>query len=118
MRRRMKASRIQRDVDILNHVMEDLDDFKYILKSKAAAWADLEKKRKKSRRKKHDAIEELRLRAEPPSEEEFKEVYRKCKFALNLITKLGHHLSAPSASELQAAIFSHYVSHFVSINKG
>ena len=40
--------------DILNHVMEDLDDFKYILKSKAAAWADLEKKRKKSRRKKHD----------------------------------------------------------------
>jgi hypothetical protein len=40
--------------DILNHVMEDLDNFKFILKSKAAAWADLEKKRKKSRRKKHD----------------------------------------------------------------
>ena len=40
--------------DILNHVMEDLDNFKFILKSKAAAWTELEKKRKKSKRKKHD----------------------------------------------------------------
>ena len=64
------------------------------------------------------AMDELRLRAEPPSEEEFKEIYSKCKFALNLIAKLGHHLSAPSASELQAGIFSVYISHFVSINKG
>ena len=35
-------------------MMEDLDDFKSILKSKAAAWTELEKKKKKSKRKKHD----------------------------------------------------------------
>ena len=63
------------------------------------------------------ALEELKERAEPPSEVEFMEIYRKCKFALNLIAKLGHHLSAPSATEFQAGIFSRYISHFVSINK-
>ena len=64
------------------------------------------------------ALEALRLKAEPPSEDQFSETYKKCKFGLNLIAKLGHHLSAPSASELQAGIFSNYISHFVSINKG
>ena len=64
------------------------------------------------------ALEALRVKAEPPSEEEFKEMYGKCKFALNLIAKLGHHLSTPSASELLAGIFSNYIAHFVSINKG
>ena len=64
------------------------------------------------------ALEALRAKAEPPSEDEFKETYKKCKFALNLIAKLGHHLSAPSASELQAGVFSNYISKLVSINKG
>ena len=63
-------------------------------------------------------LEALRQKAEPPTEAEFKETYGKCKFALNLTAKLGHHLSAPSASELQAAIFASYISHLVSINKG
>lgn len=40
--------------DILNHVMEDLDNFISLLKSKTTAWNELEKKRKKSKRKKHD----------------------------------------------------------------
>ena len=40
--------------DILNHVIEDLDEFIRLLKSKAAAWNELEKKKKKSKRKKHD----------------------------------------------------------------
>ena len=64
------------------------------------------------------ALEALRQKAEPPSEAQFKETYSKCKFALNVIAKLGHHLSAPSASELQAGIFSNYIAHFVLINKG
>ena len=40
--------------DILNHVIEDLDDFIRMLKNKAAAWNELEKKKKRSKRKKHD----------------------------------------------------------------
>ena len=42
--------------DILNHVIEDLDEFIKLLKTKTAAWNELEKKKKKSRRKKHDGV--------------------------------------------------------------
>ena len=42
--------------DILNHVIEDLDEFIKLLKTKTAAWNELEKKKKKSRRKKHDGM--------------------------------------------------------------
>ena len=35
-------------------MIEDLDDFIRVLKSKAVAWNELEKKKKKSKRKKHD----------------------------------------------------------------
>ena len=40
--------------DILNHVIEDLEGFIHLLKTKAAAWTELEKKKKKSKRRKHD----------------------------------------------------------------
>ena len=59
------------------------------------------------------------MKAEPPSDEEVKDAYSKCKLALNLAAKLGHHLSSPSASQMQAGIFSSYISRYVSlINKG
>ena len=40
--------------DILNHVFDDMERFMKLLKDKSAAWNDLEKKMKKSKRKKHD----------------------------------------------------------------
>ena len=40
--------------DILNHVFDDLEAFIMLLKQKAAAWSELERKMKKSKRKKHD----------------------------------------------------------------
>ena len=43
--------------DILNHVFHDLDGFMGLLTSKAAAWVELEKKKKKSKRKKHDGMQ-------------------------------------------------------------
>lgn len=90
-KRTMKASKIQRDVDILNHVLDDLESFMSTLKDKASAWAELEKKGKKSRRKKNDtALEALKKRAEPPTEQEFIVTYQKCRYGINLVSKLGH----------------------------
>lgn len=40
--------------DILNHVFDDLEGFKRMLKEKAVAWNDLEKKMKKLKRKRND----------------------------------------------------------------
>lgn len=42
--------------DILNHVFDDLERFMQLLKDKAAAWTELERKSQKSRRKKHDGM--------------------------------------------------------------
>lgn len=40
--------------DILNHVFDDLEAFMQLLKEKATAWTELERKSQKSRRKKND----------------------------------------------------------------
>ncbi len=63
------------------------------------------------------AFEALRKKAEPPSEQEFTVAYRKCKYAINLITKLGHHLSSPSPGQLVTGIFTH-IQEFVQLNNG
>ena len=63
------------------------------------------------------ALEALKRKAEPPSEQEFTETYRKCKYGINLISKLGHHLSSPSPTELLRGIFGH-IKELVHLNKG
>ncbi len=40
--------------DMLNHVFDDLEAFMKLLKDKSTAWNELEKRKKKSKRKKHD----------------------------------------------------------------
>ena len=51
------------------------------------------------------ALELLMAKAQPPAEEDYLVVYQKCKYAINLVSKLGHHLSSPSASELLQGLF-------------
>jgi len=62
-------------------------------------------------------LEALKRKAEPPNEQEFIVTYQKCKYGINQIAKLGHHLSSPSAGELLKEIFS-YIQHFINLNKG
>lgn len=62
-------------------------------------------------------LEALRKKAEPPTETEFIRTYQKCKYGINLIAKLGHHLSSPSPGELVKGIFV-YLRQLVHINKG
>ena len=40
--------------DILNHLMDDLEDFIASVRERAAAWQELEKKKKKSKKRKGD----------------------------------------------------------------
>jgi len=51
------------------------------------------------------ALELLMMKAQPPAEEDYMTVYQKCKYAINLVSKLGHHLSSPTASELLQGLF-------------
>ena len=62
-------------------------------------------------------LEALKKKAEPPSEADFHKTYQKCKYGVNIIAKLGHHLSSPSPGELVKGIFA-YLRQLVNINKG
>lgn len=59
----------------------------------------------------------MRKRAEPPTEKEFTVTYQKIKYGINLVSKLGHHLSSPSPSQLLKGFFV-YVREMVNMNQG
>ena len=52
MKRTLKAARIQRDVDVLNHTFDDLDAFLKDVRLRTAAYREYEVKKKSA--KKHD----------------------------------------------------------------
>lgn len=62
-------------------------------------------------------LEALKKRAEPPTEQEFIVTYQKCKYAINLVSKLGHHLSSPSPTQLLKGFFV-YIREMVNMNQG
>ena len=55
----------------------------------------------------HDvaALEMLMVKAQPPPEADYIIAYQKCKYAINIVSKLGHHLSSPTASDLLQGLF-------------
>ena len=63
------------------------------------------------------ALENLLKKAQPPNEAAFVLAYQKCKFAVNLAAKLGHHLSHPSASKILKSLFI-LLEELVGCNKG
>ena len=46
----IKASKIQRDVDVLNHTLDDLDDFLKEVRRCAQAFKEYEAKRKRAKK--------------------------------------------------------------------
>ena len=55
-------------------------------------------------------------RAQSPQEAEFIMIYQKCKFAINLAAKLGHHLQEPRSDKLLQGFFV-YLKEFTKKNK-
>jgi len=51
------------------------------------------------------ALEILMMKAQPPPEADYIMAYQKCKCAINVVSKLGHHLSSPTSSELLQGLF-------------
>jgi hypothetical protein len=117
-KRTMKASKIQRDVDLLNHVIEDLESFMRKLFEVNAARKELEKIMKKTpKRKQNEAgIRKLTQKAQLPSDAEFVMTYQKIKYAINLVAKLGHHLLDPPADIMLEKVFV-YLKEFMKKNQ-
>ncbi|KAJ3597055.1 hypothetical protein NHX12_003455 [Muraenolepis orangiensis] len=100
------AQRIEKDVQILNCALDDIEIFVARLQKAAEAFSQLNQRNKSKKNKKKGPAEGmLTLRAKPPSEAELIDSLQKLKLALNLLAKLKKHIQNPSASELVHFLF-------------
>ncbi|XP_070829258.1 epidermal growth factor receptor kinase substrate 8-like protein 2 isoform X2 [Chaetodon trifascialis] len=100
------AHRIEKDVQILNCCLDDIEIFVSQLQKAAEAFSQLSHRNKSKKNKKKGPAEGmLTLRAKPPTEAEFIDSLRKLKLAFNLLAKLKKHIQNPSAVELLHFLF-------------
>ncbi|XP_063761683.1 epidermal growth factor receptor kinase substrate 8a isoform X4 [Eleginops maclovinus] len=103
----MTAARVDRDVQILNHILDDVEFFVMKLQKSTEAFNELSKRKKNKKGKKRGPGEGvLTLRSKPPSEEEFIDCLQKFKQAFNQLGKLRDHIQNPSAEDLLHFLFS------------
>ncbi|KAM9757774.1 epidermal growth factor receptor kinase substrate 8-like protein 1 [Dama dama] len=96
----------ERDVDILNHVFDDVEKFISKLQKSAEASRVLEH-RERSRRTRHREAGDglLALRAKPPSGAEYTDVLQKIKYAFSLLARLRGNIANPTSQELLHFLF-------------
>ncbi|KAK2893149.1 hypothetical protein Q8A67_013137 [Cirrhinus molitorella] len=103
----MRAAQVDRDVQILNHILDDIEHFVIKLQKAAEAFNELSKRKKTKKSKKKGPGEGvLTLRAKPPSQDEFVDCFQKFKHAFNLLGKLKNHIHNPSAVDLVHFLFN------------
>ncbi|CAM2115376.1 epidermal growth factor receptor kinase substrate 8-like protein 2 isoform X1 [Caretta caretta] len=104
--RAILAQKIEKETQILNSTLDDIEVFVARLQKAAEAFKQLNQRKKgKKNKKKAPAEGVLTLRARPPMEAEFIDCFQKTKLALNLLAKLRKHIQNPSASELVHFLF-------------
>ncbi|XP_072905482.1 epidermal growth factor receptor kinase substrate 8-like protein 2 isoform X2 [Hemitrygon akajei] len=98
--------RIEKDVQILNCTLDDIEFFVAKLQKAAEAYNQLnQRKRSKKNKKKAPAEGMLTLRAKPPLPAEFTDCFQKIKLTLNLLARLKRHIQNPNAVELLHFLF-------------
>lgn len=98
----------EREVEIMNHCFDDVERFMARLQQTAEAQTVLNQRRKKRSRKskKEDQDDDLlTLKALPPSEDEFVDIFQKIKYSLSLLDRLKSSIKQPDAPELLHSIF-------------
>ncbi|KAK7801712.1 hypothetical protein U0070_013206 [Myodes glareolus] len=113
--RAVLAQRIEKETQILNCALDDIELFVARLQKAAEAFKQLNQRKKgKKKSKKAPAEGVLTLRARPPLEGEFVDCFQKIKLAINLLVsqphptllaKLQKHIQNPSAAELVHFLF-------------
>ncbi|KAK9526053.1 hypothetical protein VZT92_016709 [Zoarces viviparus] len=103
----MTAARVDRDVQILNHILDDIESFVTKLQKAAEAFNELSKRKKTKKGKKKGPGEGvLTLRSRPPGEDEFVDCLQKFKHGFNQLGKLTDLIQNPSAEDLLHFLFS------------
>ncbi|XP_044008992.1 epidermal growth factor receptor kinase substrate 8-like protein 2 [Aphidius gifuensis] len=101
------SEKYERDVTVLNHCFDDIEKFIARLQHAAAASRELERRRRNRKSKKRVLGEGmLTMRAKPPPENEFIDIFQKFKLSFNLLAKLKAHIHDPNAPELVHFLFT------------
>ncbi|XP_075632239.1 epidermal growth factor receptor kinase substrate 8-like protein 3 isoform X3 [Balearica regulorum gibbericeps] len=87
-------SDVDRDVEVLNHVLSDLDLFMVRLKTALGLASNTKQKKKK---KNKGAL---------PSPDDFVDFFQKVKYTLNLVGRTHRHVQEPDPAELLRLIFT------------
>lgn len=99
----------EREVEIMNHCFDDVEQFMARLQQAAEAQRLLSqktKKRSKKGNKKEEAGDNLlAMKACPPPEEEFLDIFQKIKYSLCLLARLQPFITQPDAPQLLHPIF-------------
>uniref|UniRef100_A0A3Q2VXB6 EPS8 signaling adaptor L1a n=1 Tax=Haplochromis burtoni TaxID=8153 RepID=A0A3Q2VXB6_HAPBU len=99
-----------REVEIMNHCFDDVERFMSRLQQAAEAQTVLNQRKKKNERKtkKDKKTQEdglLTMKASPPAEEDFVNIFQKIKYSFSLLDRLKSYISQPNAPELLHHIF-------------
>ncbi|XP_077170019.1 epidermal growth factor receptor kinase substrate 8-like protein 1 isoform X2 [Paroedura picta] len=98
--------RTEQDVELLNHVFDDVEAFMGKLQKAAEAFRVLEQRQRSSKgRRREPGVGLLTLRARPPREEEFTDVLAKMKYSFSLLARLKSSIMNPSSEELVYFLF-------------
>ncbi|XP_027777067.2 epidermal growth factor receptor kinase substrate 8-like protein 1 isoform X1 [Marmota flaviventris] len=96
----------EREVDILNHIFDDVETFVSRLQKSAEAARVLQHRERGRRTRRREAGEGLlTLRAKPPAEAEYTDVLQKIKYAFSLLARLRGNIANPSSPELLHFLF-------------
>ncbi|KAM4531765.1 epidermal growth factor receptor kinase substrate 8-like protein 1a [Odontesthes bonariensis] len=98
----------EREVEILNHCFDEVERFMTCLQQTAEAQSVLNQRKKKGSRKSKKQNQDddlLAMKANPPSEEQFADLFQKIKYSLCLLDRLGSSISQPDAPELLHHVF-------------
>jgi len=101
------SEKYERDVTVLNHCFDDIEKFIARLQHAAAASRELERRRRSRKSKKKDLGDGmLTMRAKPPPEMEFVDIFQKFKLSFILLARLKAHIHDPNAPELVHFLFT------------
>lgn len=94
------TSRIEMEVQILNHCFDDIERFVTRLQNSSEYF----KERKSHKSKQQDSM--LSVKAQMPPPQQVVDIFQKFKYSFNLLAKLKAHIHDPNAPELVHFLFT------------
>ncbi|KAK2833622.1 hypothetical protein Q5P01_017511 [Channa striata] len=99
----------EREVELLNHCFDDVERFMSRLQQTAEAQSVLDQRRRnrsrKSKKKDNKEDDLLTMKAVPPSQDEFVDIFQKIKYSFCLLHRLKSSISQPDAPQLLHHVF-------------